>query len=144
MKISIHSKILLLISIFLVIIFISCGGGGGGLMGDGEGGGGGDIEISTPQETVDKVISSLFANDVDSAMDNFSDITREKYRQMLIDIQNQGRLSKLAEELDGAFLREENGFTAKYGVIREKDGKFFLYEIYMYKDSNGEWRIRHL
>ena len=67
--------------------------------------------------------------------------TKDKYKEIIQNIYNQGKLGELANELKGAFIIETNGIKSKYGIIRVENGKHFLYEIYMYKDTNGVWRI---
>ena len=88
------------------------------------------------------VREALAAGDAEAALGHFSVWTQEMYRQAFT--AGAGRLGEIAADMAEIHPLEVTPLRAVYGVLREEDGKPFLYHVVFARDEAGAaWKILH-
>ena len=98
-----------------------------------------NVQISTPHETMESFVSAISNQDVENALKSFDSQSQEKYRLIFNTILDS--LPILAERFSNRTLIYITDVVAKYQIaVMEVDGLTHYY-TYLYKNSNGEWKM---
>jgi hypothetical protein len=95
--------------------------------------------ISTPENTIGNFIAAIELGDVDLAIKEMDDYAVKKYGSAfnLLVFDNPGFIKDFANKT----LVKITDVMAKYELKVLENGVEIIYDVYLYKNSKGEWKI---
>ena len=100
-----------------------------------------EIPIIPPDETWNDTKEALGTGNIELALENFDEASKERYSQIFTAIEAQ--LPTIISNMQAIELIYIRGDIAKYRIKREEGGQDITYYIYFNKDENGKWKIRN-
>lgn len=95
--------------------------------------------ISIPENTVASFVSALSFGNIDAALKEFDDDAKIQYGPTIIN--NSSKLYQFASNFNNRSLIYLSSTMAKYEIMVQEGGIERLYDIYLYKNAQGEWKI---
>jgi len=95
--------------------------------------------VSTPANTLSSFVENISNSDVDSAVKLLDENAKAKYLTALNGVFD--LLPEFANDFNDATFIQLSDTRAKYELRVFEDGGTVIYDVYLVKDSKGEWKI---
>ncbi|MCX6826907.1 MAG: hypothetical protein NTV06_06560 [candidate division Zixibacteria bacterium] len=83
--------------------------------------------------------AALDANDLNAAIDCFTDIAKEEYSKVLQDLQPY--FQEMVDAMGEMILMSQDEYTAEYSLMSETDGDMIAFPVSFARDEMGNWKI---
>jgi hypothetical protein len=97
------------------------------------------VQLSTTENTINNFVAALQMHDVDLALRELDPIATERYKPALSALLPV--LDQFASDFGNRALVPISDVMAKYELRLQENGQGVIYDVYMYKNSKGEWKI---
>ena len=89
-----------------------------------------------------EMVQALSEGDIEKAASCFFEESRDAYRALFNHLPSEER-KKMAGDMAAAIieLEEISGDTAQYILVRERNGKRYLFDLTFMRNMDGEWKI---
>jgi len=93
----------------------------------------------SPEEVFGSFKTALLADDLDAALECFTEISAENYEPFLEQLRSY--FQQMANDMGELVLISLDNNTAVYDVLREENGDTYGYPVLFVRDEMGQWKI---